>query len=92
MADYDQAIQLQPDLAVAYLNRGLAYKLKGEKEKAIADLEGFGVDKRPLYAVGCGGTVESVGGKVTDRVRAWEGWWRATDRNGTADEGGDQDT
>jgi tetratricopeptide (TPR) repeat protein len=37
IADYDQAIQLRPDLAEAYYYRGKAYAKKGEKEKAIAD-------------------------------------------------------
>ena len=41
IANFDQAIQLRPDLAEAYYYRGKAYTQKGEKEKAIADLKRF---------------------------------------------------
>ena len=34
---YDKYIELNPNDADAYFNRGLAYELKGDKEKAIAD-------------------------------------------------------
>lgn len=39
IADFDKAIQLEPDFAKAYSNRGSAYKSKGEKYKAIADFK-----------------------------------------------------
>jgi hypothetical protein len=37
IADYTQAIQLQPDLAAAYYNRGLVKYNLGDKQGAIAD-------------------------------------------------------
>lgn len=37
IADYTQAIRLDPAYAVAYSNRGLAYTDKGEFDRAIAD-------------------------------------------------------
>jgi tetratricopeptide (TPR) repeat protein len=37
IADYDQAIQLQPDFAVAYKNRGGVKSDLGDKQGAIAD-------------------------------------------------------
>ena len=37
IADYTEAIQLDPKLAPAFNNRGLAWDEKGEHDKAIAD-------------------------------------------------------
>jgi tetratricopeptide (TPR) repeat protein len=37
IADYTEAIRLDPKLAMAYCNRGVAYGSKGEYDKAIAD-------------------------------------------------------
>src|SRR5678816_1707396 len=37
IADYAEAIRLQPDLADAYNSRGVAYCNKGEHDRAIAD-------------------------------------------------------
>jgi len=39
IADYDQAIALQPDYAEAYNNRGIAYGAKGDLAHAIADFD-----------------------------------------------------
>ena len=39
IADYDKAITLNPDFAVAYACRGAVYTLIEEREKAILDLE-----------------------------------------------------
>jgi len=39
--DYNEAIRLNPEYAVAYNNRGYAYKLQGKKAEAIADFEKF---------------------------------------------------
>jgi tetratricopeptide (TPR) repeat protein len=39
IADYDQAIKLQPDLADAYCNRGYAYEGKDDHDRAIADFD-----------------------------------------------------
>jgi tetratricopeptide (TPR) repeat protein len=37
MADYDEAIRLNPKYAPAYFNRGLGFKARNEYERAIAD-------------------------------------------------------
>ena len=37
MADYDQAIKLNPDYAIAFRNRGIAKQKKGDNDEAIAD-------------------------------------------------------
>ena len=39
IADYDQAIRLQPDFAIAYNGRGLAYATTGDRARAIADFD-----------------------------------------------------
>lgn len=39
IADFDKAIQLQPEFALAYLNRGGAYYYKGNYDRAIADCD-----------------------------------------------------
>ncbi len=41
IADFDEAIELKPDLAAAYYWRGLAHELRGEKKEAIKDFEWF---------------------------------------------------
>ena len=37
IADYDEAIQLDPKFTWAYVNRGYAWTIKKEFDKAIAD-------------------------------------------------------
>ena len=37
IADYTEAVRLDPEYAVAYCNRGLAYSKKGDHDEAIAD-------------------------------------------------------
>jgi tetratricopeptide (TPR) repeat protein len=37
LADFDKAIGIDPELAGAYADRGHAYELKGDRDKAIAD-------------------------------------------------------
>jgi len=37
IADYDEAIKLNPNVAEVYNNRGVAYEKKGEVDRAIAD-------------------------------------------------------
>ena len=51
IADYSQAIRLNPDYAEAYNNRGLAYSLTGKTEmaNAIADYS-QAIKLRPTYA------------------------------------------
>lgn len=39
LEDYTMAITLQPNVAYAYLNRGVLYRLKGENAKAESDFE-----------------------------------------------------
>ena len=39
IADYNKAIELDPQLAVAFYNRGMAYYQKGQYSEAIADFE-----------------------------------------------------
>ena len=39
--DFDEAIRLDSQLALAYSNRALAYKLPGKNSEAIADFEKF---------------------------------------------------
>ncbi len=36
---YDEAIRLNPNYAVAFINRGLAYEQKGDNDRAIADYD-----------------------------------------------------
>jgi len=50
IADYDQAIALKPDDAVAYNNRGAAYADKGDLAHAIADYE-QAITRKPNFAV-----------------------------------------
>ena len=38
IADYTEAINLKPDMAQAYANRGMIYEKKGDKAKADDDL------------------------------------------------------
>ena len=49
IADYDEAIRLDPKYAVAYHNRGNAWYLKHEYDKAIADY-GEAIRLEPKYA------------------------------------------
>ena len=39
LEDYTMAITLQPNVAYAYLNRGVLYRLKGENDKAESDFK-----------------------------------------------------
>lgn len=48
IADYTAAIQLKPDFAEAYNNRGFAYYLQGKGEAAIADFT-RAIELRPNY-------------------------------------------
>jgi lipoprotein NlpI len=51
IADYDQAIQLDPNYAYAYNNRGGAYQNKGEYDHAIADYDqAIRLDPKYAYA------------------------------------------
>ncbi len=48
IADYTTAIELKPDYAEAYNDRGFAYYLKGDAERAIADYT-RAIELRPNY-------------------------------------------
>ena len=48
IGDYSTAIQLKPDYAEAYNDRGFAYYLKGNAERAIADYT-RAIELRPNY-------------------------------------------
>jgi len=48
IADYNTAIQLKPDYAEAFNDRGFAYYLKGDAERAIADYS-RAIALRPNY-------------------------------------------
>ena len=55
IADYTEAIRLNPKYAEAYYNRGVAYEDKGEHDKAIADFtEAIRLDPKyaKAYAIG----------------------------------------
>ena len=39
LPDYNKALEIEPTLAKAYINRGIAYSQLGQYEKAIADYE-----------------------------------------------------
>ncbi|HTR84589.1 MAG TPA: serine/threonine-protein kinase, partial [Reyranella sp.] len=39
IADFDEALKLKPDLALAYNNRGFSYNAKGDFDRAESDLE-----------------------------------------------------
>jgi len=51
IADFDQAIGLDPKLALAYNGRGYAWNAKGENDKAIADFDqAIGLDPKDALA------------------------------------------
>jgi lipoprotein NlpI len=51
MADYDQAIALDPKYAKAYNNRGYAYITKGDLDRAMADYDqAIALDPKSAYA------------------------------------------
>jgi tetratricopeptide (TPR) repeat protein len=41
IADYTKAIELDPKIAAAYNNRGIAFKQKGLNSKAVADFQAY---------------------------------------------------
>jgi tetratricopeptide (TPR) repeat protein len=58
IADFTQALQLNPKDPLAYNNRGLAYNEKGDHEQAIADLtKAIEIDPLPRSDVGGNGHV-----------------------------------
>jgi lipoprotein NlpI len=69
--DLTKVLELDPTWSLAHLNRGLAYKLRSEPEKAIADFEKYlnlGADpfwldvaRRQLAELGQGQTLPKTG-------------------------------
>ena len=47
--DYDQAIALKPNYAIAHKNRGDAYAKKGEFDRAIRNYD-LAIELKPGYA------------------------------------------
>lgn len=41
IAEYDEAIRVNPEFAESYYNHGFAYQLQGKKAQAIADFEKY---------------------------------------------------
>ena len=39
IADFDEAIKLDPEYALSFYNRGCAYAMKGQHDRAIADYD-----------------------------------------------------
>ncbi len=39
LSDYNQAIRINPNFALAYANRGILYAILGQSEKAKIDLQ-----------------------------------------------------
>ena len=53
IADYDEAIRLDPENAKIYIGRGISYRHKGDYDRAIVDFnEAIRVD--PEYAIAYG--------------------------------------
>ena len=50
IADYNEAIRLNPEEPSPYLNRGVAYARKGDKDRAIADY-GEAILRNPKFAL-----------------------------------------
>ena len=64
IADLDQAIQLNPELADAYLNRGFVKQMKGDFEGAIADSnQAIGINPKFAEAYGNRGLSKQVQGR-----------------------------
>jgi tetratricopeptide (TPR) repeat protein len=64
IADYDKAIQLQPDLALAYYDRGAAYYVMGAYDKAINDVKKvFELNNDPAVQQAAEALLNELGGK-----------------------------
>jgi lipoprotein NlpI len=70
IADYNEAIRLDPKYADAYYNRGIAYKAKGDIDRAIADYnEAIGLDSKDALAYNNRGIAYKAKGDI-DRAIA----------------------
>ncbi len=51
IADYNEAIRLDPKFTAAYTNRGIAWRSKGEYDRAVADYsEAIRLDPKNIYS------------------------------------------
>jgi tetratricopeptide (TPR) repeat protein len=64
IADYTAALRIDPNYAVAYYDRGLAYRAKGDYDRAIADYEAV-LRINPNY---------SLARNSLERARKARGW------------------
>ena len=70
MADFNEAIRLNPNDAEAYYIRGVAYEDKGELDKAIADYtEGIRIDPKNAMAYKIRGDAYEDNGEL-DKAKA----------------------
>jgi len=65
IADFDQAIKLDPKSAIAFANRGWTYLNKREYDRAIADLDKATALDSNLYAAYTGVGRRSTGWAIT---------------------------
>ena len=72
LADYTQALELDPEYAMAYNNRGLTYGKIGKYEQALADFN-RALELEPEYA-----TAYNTGGTPTTRWASTSRHWRTT--------------
>ena len=58
IADYDQALQLNPKDQQAYVRRGAAYRAKGKPDRAVADCaQAMQLNSKNKYAYYCRGVL-----------------------------------
>ena len=68
IADFDQAIKLDPNCAVAYHDRGLAYRDKGDNDRAIADFDqAIKLDPKSLRPTPAAGSPRATAANTTAR-------------------------
>ena len=65
IADFDEAIRLNPQYSVAFFNRALAYNRKGDRDRAIADYgEAIRLDPRNAAALNNRGVIYKTSGDM----------------------------
>lgn len=79
IADYNEALRLNPDSVIALNNRGAAFNVKGEYDKAIESLN-HAIEKRPNYAMALRNRGDAYAGKG-DRDNAIADYKLALDSN-----------
>jgi len=69
IAQYDQAISLNPELAIAFTNRGVAYGYLGDFDQAIADLDqAITLDPEMAIAYGARGEIYWLAGNLAKAI------------------------